>query len=154
MKYFTKEWYANARSEKDFTDAFGKYLTERKKNFPNEPKLFSFIDQLHDVTVTKVSCMKNDFIISLDNECFGLKGFTDVICIDATVLKKEFESNDLELDWLYSEIYPSHKGYELHIMLLESEPLELIIDCSDIKFASSGYDLSEEDILNIHFFKN
>lgn len=107
------------------------------RNWQNrEPDFFEYIE-FHDYRIISLQKEANDIVISLKHN--PAAPTTTCRFKNAVVLK-----NDGNLDsaiWLYTEVYPIDRGYEIHILLMTMNGdlrtidsySDLIIQCSDVE---------------------
>ena len=145
MKYMTKEWYdyiqVSPRLPFDSSlqkngDVIGAYWSEYKKLFPSPPDFMKTIDRLHDFSVLSAGFIGNDYVIHLEDDDNELDG-NKIILKNAVVKKQDF--HEQYIGWCYHELYPTEKGYELHVLFFEygsREMYDLIVECENVEITN------------------
>ena len=153
MKYLTKEWYEQCQLagtppfDKSLEDYVRKvqetYRCEYEKMFPCPPDFMKTINKLHDCNIVSANMVGNDYTIITANGEQGFDGYTQIILKNAILKKKDFENQ--KLGWCYEELYPTERGYELHVLMFEygsDNMYDLIVECEDIETMNSIKDIS------------
>ena len=147
MKYMTKEWYdlmqvagmhpfdKTLREKAEFV--IREYCAEYRRMFPSPPYFMRTIKKLHDFSIISAGLIDNDYVIHIEDEDKELEG-NKIVLKNAVVKKQDFDKQ--ELGWCYEELYPTKKGYELHILFFEygtSETYDLIVECDNIEITNN-----------------
>ena len=144
MKYMTKEWYelnhlAHMHSDKlriaHVEKIWKTYRDEYKRMFPCPPDFMKTIDKLHDCEIVSAGVVGNDYIIVIiDNLSGDMDGYLKIALKNMVLKKQDFDQQ--ELGWCYEELYPTERGYELHVLLFEyrsDKMYDLIVECDNIE---------------------
>lgn len=143
MKYMTKEWeklyqFAHIHSDKLLIAYVKKrletYRDEYKRMFPCPPDFMKTIGKLHDCDIVSAGVVGSDYIIITDNCEWGIEGYTEITLKNMVLKKQDFDQQ--ELGWYYEELYPTERGYELHVLLFEyrsDKTYDLIVECENIE---------------------
>ena len=139
----TKEWYALMQTagihpfdktlQEQVENVIRDYWDEYRRMFPSPPCFMKTINKLHDFSIISARLIDNDYVIHLDDEDNNLEG-NKIVLKNAVVKKQNFDKQ--ELGWCYEELYPTEKGYELHVLFFEygaSETYDLIVECENIE---------------------
>ena len=132
IKYYTKEYYKNPTK-----DVSAKYEEEFNRNFSQKTSFMEFFDKLHDCDVWWIKVKDDDIVLRIGHEGWGVKGCSDIVFKSAVIKECDFELQDAgEFGWCYHEIYPSVRGYELHVLFYRygsSEIYELVVEFENAK---------------------
>lgn len=137
MKYFTKEYYKAPKEE-----VSAKYKEEFNRNFQEKTPFMKFFDTLHDCDIYWIKTDGDEVYFRIGHEGCGAKGFSDIIFKNTIVKKQDFELMEAStFGWCYHEIYPSDRGYELHVLFYRygyEEPYEFVFEFESVEITDKS----------------
>lgn len=84
---------------------------------------------LHDSVIESVRWEGEDLILEFERDEVEWPEIKAIRFHDARILVQEKAPENAW--WLYDEIYRSERGYEIHVLLWDSDLFELTVDCAD-----------------------